>query len=333
MLARLHGHAVARLPRCVRTLAGPPAVAAAAPAAAPANLTLVGTPLEVLAQAAETGVARLARDANTAFTHAALGAVFLSCSTCLYLNTLAGTPELRASSPGLHALLGGLVFPSGLAMIIFNGADLLTANFYYGSVLGLVRAQGGGGAAAPAAGAAAVGAAAAGAPAGASVARAAARVLAQSCAGNVAGSLAMAGGVATVLFPRGSPPAEYARALAERKARLGAPTAFGKAVAANFLVCTAVFMASASRTAGGKLAALWLPISLFVTLGLEHSVMNYFLLPLGMLSGADVSVAEAVLGNLVPVTLGNAVGALALARLQLPPAAARAVAQRLARGH
>jgi formate/nitrite transporter FocA (FNT family) len=90
-------------------------------------------------------------------------------------------------------------------------------------------------------------------------------------------------------------------------------------------------MASASKTPGGKLAALWLPIATFVTLGMEHSVMNYFLIPYGMLVGAEVTVAEALANNLVPVTLGNAVGAFVLARLQLPPAVARAVAERLAK--
>jgi formate/nitrite transporter len=271
--------------------------------------TLVSLPTEALAGAVETAGARAARDANTAFTHAALGATFLSCSTCLYLSTMAGTPELRASAPGLHALLGGLIFPTGLAMIVLNGADLLTANFYYFSARGIVE----------------------GAPRAAANARAAARVFAVSCAGNAAGSLAMASGAAAVLFPRGSPVAEAARALAERKSRLGAGTAFCKAVVANFLVCTAVYMASASKTPGGKLAALWLPIATFVTLGMEHSVMNYFLIPYGMLVGAEVTVAEALANNLVPVTLGNAVGAFLLARLQLPPAVARAVAERRAK--
>jgi hypothetical protein len=187
--------------------------------------------------------------------------------------------------------------------------DLLTANFYYASVQGIVQ----------------------GAPRAAANLRAAARVFALSAAGNVAGSLAMAAAVAAVLFPRGSPPAEAARALAEKKARLGAGVAFGKAVGANFLVCTAIFMATASKTPGGKLAALWLPITTFVTLGMEHSIMNYFLIPYGMLVGAEVTVAEALANNLVPVTLGNAVGAFVLARLQLPPAVARAVAERLAK--
>lgn len=45
----------------------------------------------------------------------------------------------------------------------------------------------------------------------------------------------------------------------------------------------------------------------FVVLGLEHSIANMFFFPLGLLAGAEVSVA-AVLGNLVWVTLGNILG-------------------------
>jgi formate/nitrite transporter FocA (FNT family) len=51
-----------------------------------------------------------------------------------------------------------------------------------------------------------------------------------------------------------------------------------------------------------------MPIAAFVALGLEHSVANMFLLPLGMVLGAPVTVCDAA-ANLVPVTLGNAVGA------------------------
>ena len=44
-------------------------------------------------------------------------------------------------------------------------------------------------------------------------------------------------------------------------------------------------------------------------LGLEHSVANMFLLPLGKLSGASISWWEICAGNLIPVAVGNALGA------------------------
>lgn len=57
--------------------------------------------------------------------------------------------------------------------------------------------------------------------------------------------------------------------------------------------------------------AIWLPITTFAALGLEHAVANMFLIPLGMLCGADVSVSQFLFGNLVPVLAGNGVGAIA----------------------
>ena len=57
-----------------------------------------------------------------------------------------------------------------------------------------------------------------------------------------------------------------------------------------------------------KIAALWIPICTFITLGLEHSVANMYILPLGMALGANIGVLD-ITANLVPVALGNAVGA------------------------
>ena len=37
----------------------------------------------------------------------------------------------------------------------------------------------------------------------------------------------------------------------------------------------------------GKLAGLWMPVTMFVALGLEHSVANMYFLPLGMMTGAE----------------------------------------------
>ena len=58
----------------------------------------------------------------------------------------------------------------------------------------------------------------------------------------------------------------------------------------------------------GKMTAVWFPISAFVALGLDHSVANMCLIPLGMLRGAEVSVTQLFTQNLIPVTLGNIVG-------------------------
>merc|ERR1711998_471394 len=87
-----------------------------------------------------------------------------------------------------------------------------------------------------------------------------------------------------------------------------AGAAFARGILCNWLVCMAVWMASMAKDLPGKIVAIWFPISAFVALGLEHSVANMFIIPLGILSGAAVSWKAFVLKNLLPVTLGNIIG-------------------------
>merc|ERR1719401_547310 len=98
-------------------------------------------------------------------------------------------------------------------------------------------------------------------------------------------------------------------ALTVKKCSLSYPVMLGKAACANWLVNVAIFQATSAHTTAGKIASLWLPIMTFVALQLEHSIANMFLLPLGFLVGADVSVLD-ILGNIVPVAVGNALGAI-----------------------
>ena len=220
-----------------------------------------------------------------------LGGIFLSFSGIFYLTVHGGSSELRKMYPCFHSLLSALVFPSGLAMISLCGSDLLTsammycvAPFYTHAATRNVNL------------------------------RALARVWAASLGGNLAGSVLMAGAAAGFIVAPNSPAAASAVEIAERKAALPAGAAFVRAVGANFLVNTAIVMTIGASTAGGKIAALWAPITIFVARGLEHSVANMFFLPMGMFCGADVGVAD-IAGNLVPVIAGNAAGAFALTRL------------------
>jgi formate/nitrite transporter FocA (FNT family) len=50
---------------------------------------------------------------------------------------------------------------------------------------------------------------------------------------------------------------------------------------------------------------MWLPIMTFFALGFEHSVVNMYVIPSGMMLGAPISLGQALLWNLLPVTLGN----------------------------
>lgn len=76
-------------------------------------------------------------------------------------------------------------------------------------------------------------------------------------------------------------------------------------------------MAMTSSSTIGKIAAAWLPILMFFAQGFEHSVVNMFVIPTGMLMGAKVSMADWWLWNQIPVTLGNLVGGMVFTGLLL----------------
>src|SRR5258707_5438456 len=94
-------------------------------------------------------------------------------------------------------------------------------------------------------------------------------------------------------------------------------TAFVKAILCNWMVTIGAMLALVSRSTVGKITAMWLPIMTFFALGLEHSVVNMYLMPSGMLLGAPISVGQALLWNLLPVTLGNVVAGTLLTGMSL----------------
>lgn len=89
-------------------------------------------------------------------------------------------------------------------------------------------------------------------------------------------------------------------------------TVFLRAIICNWLVCLAILLAGAAPDVTGKLLMSYLPIFAFIVFGLEHSVANAFMLPLGLLGGASITFTQMFLRNLLPVALGNFVGGAVL---------------------
>ncbi|TAA45831.1 formate/nitrite transporter family protein [Corallincola spongiicola] len=87
-------------------------------------------------------------------------------------------------------------------------------------------------------------------------------------------------------------------------------TVFVKGILCNWMVCLGVVGAMVSRSVGGKVIAMWLPIFIFFGLVFEHAVVNMYLFPLGMMLGAEFTIADWLIWNQIPVTLGNLVGGL-----------------------
>jgi hypothetical protein len=108
----------------------------------------------------------------------------------------------------------------------------------------------------------------------------------------------------------------------------GMLTLFLRAVLCNWMVSTGVVAAMMSTSVSGKVIAMWMPILLFFYMGFEHSVVNMYLFPSGLLLGADFSVMDYLVWNEIPTVLGNIVGGVTFVGLTLYATHARTGATR-----
>ncbi|MBF6134485.1 formate/nitrite transporter family protein [Nocardia otitidiscaviarum] len=97
----------------------------------------------------------------------------------------------------------------------------------------------------------------------------------------------------------------------------GMLTLFIRGVLCNWMVSTGVVAAMMSTSVSGKVIAMWMPIMLFFYMGFEHSIVNMFLFPSGLLLGGDFSIGDYLLWNEIPTVVGNLVGGLAFVGLTL----------------
>ena len=109
--------------------------------------------------------------------------------------------------------------------------------------------------------------------------------------------------------------AEVAVNLAYKKVNMSFGDAFVKGILCNTLVCLSVWTSLGSKELSGKILALWPPIFLFVSCGMEHSIANMYFIPVGLMAKEEYNVDKNGLNwgmffykNLLPVTLGNICG-------------------------
>ncbi|NQZ32799.1 MAG: formate/nitrite transporter family protein [Oceanospirillaceae bacterium] len=105
-------------------------------------------------------------------------------------------------------------------------------------------------------------------------------------------------------------------------------TIFIRGMLCNWMVSLGVVGAMISTSVSGKVIAMWMPIFLFFYMGFEHSVVNMFLFPFGLIMGGDFSIADYFLWNEIPTALGNLVGGLAFTGLTLYTTHIRTAAKR-----
>lgn len=97
----------------------------------------------------------------------------------------------------------------------------------------------------------------------------------------------------------------------------GMLTLFIRGMLCNWMVSMGVVGAMISTTVSGKVIAMWMPIMLFFAMAFEHSVVNMFLFPSGLIMGGHFSIMDYLIWNEIPTVLGNLVGGLAFTGLTL----------------
>lgn len=228
-----------------------------------------------IAQLIETaGVAKAALPLHRMATLALLAGAFIGFGAAFWCVAMAGADL----SYGPNRVLGGVVFALGLILVIVGGAELFTGNALM--VMAAVDRK---------------------ISLGALI-----RNWALVYVGNLVGAV----GLAVVFGLSGlldGPMGETAAKAATAKAALDPLEAFVRGALCNALVCLAVWLSFAARSATDKILAVLWPVTAFVALGLEHSVANMFLFPAGFWAGSEAE-PIAMIGNLFWVTLGNIAG-------------------------
>ncbi|WP_256887490.1 formate/nitrite transporter family protein [Acidomonas methanolica] len=240
-------------------------------------------PALIVSNMVEAATLKAALPTRDVLIRAMLAGAYLAFVTTLAFLVAAQTGQF---------IVGALLFPAGFALIVLLGMELLTGNF------GMMPLAAFAGLIGP---------------------RDVFRNWVLVFIGNLLGSLIYAGlfwiAITDCGHVSGGPLGDKLRALAVSKttayAALGAAgmvTVFTKAILCNWMVSLGSVVGLASTSTIGKIVGCWLPIMIFVAQGYEHSVVNMFAIPAGMMLGANVSFADWWIWNEIPVTLGNLVG-------------------------
>jgi formate transporter len=266
-------------------------------------------PATMAVRAEEIGVKKATSDPLAVFVLSVLGGAFISFGAIFATVVSAGSvtiasPEgataLVAAPPyGIIRLLTGLVFSLGLILIVVAGAELFTGN----NLIVMAWANG--------------------------KVKTADLLLNWTIvfAGNFCGALSTAALMfCTTQYTFGGGAVGLAAlSAANSKASLAFLPALALGVMCNALVCLAIWMSYSARTTIDRIATVVPPVAAFVAAGFEHCIANIYYIPVGLFikAGAGDAFWKSVgktaadypeltwqnfIANLVPVTIGNAMG-------------------------
>ena len=251
-------------------------------------------PAELVTRMVDAGAYKMQLSTRDTLIRSFMGAGFL---------TIAAAFAVTVSTQTGQPLLGAVLFPIGFVILYLFGFDLLTGVFTLGPLAVIDRRPG--------------------ATIGAML-----RNWGLVFLGNFGGAFLVAilmavyftYGFSTEPSPVGQAIAEIGHGRTVGYADHGAAgmlTLFIRGVLCNWMVSTGVVLSMVSDNVIGKIVAMWLPITLFFYMGFEHSIVNMFLFPSGLLLGADFTLWDYLIWNEIPTVFGNLVGGLVFVGLPL----------------
>lgn len=251
-------------------------------------------PAEIAERVESVGVKKASLDTATTFMLAVLAGAFIGLGA--NFATLVWTDN--GLGYGFSRLLGGIVFSLGLVLVLVGGAELFTGN----NLIVMAWAS----------------------------RKVRTLPLLRNWlivyVGNFVGAVLTAYGVflSQQWTFDGNKVGVTALNIANTKVGYDFISAFVLGVFCNALVCLAVWLVFSARSTTDKILAIVPPIAAFVAGGFEHSVANMYFIPLGLFLRGEALVTNAanktaeqmtnltwpgfLVGNLLPVTLGNIVG-------------------------
>ena len=251
------------------------------------------SPAQVVDAYGAAGEKKCSRSVSSLFLLSVLAGALIA-----FAGAATNTAAHTAGAVGAVRLICGLLFPFGLGMVILTGAELFTGNCLIvisvlqkrASFMGMLRNW----------------------------------IIVYF--GNFVGSLLVAAACAysgQLNYTAGQL-AVFTMKLAAGKCTLTFLNGVILGAACNVLVCLGVLCAMTATDTTGKILGAFLPVALFVLCGFEHSVANMFYVPAGIFAksipayaalaaeaGLDLSAltwGNFLVGNLIPVTLGNVLG-------------------------
>ena len=221
---------------------------------------------------------------DTLIINSFVAGILFTAGGMIHVHVQGGLPSVYEGDPALINLIQGLVYPLGLFYVVILGVDLFNSNILY-FIVGYARG-----------------------------AVSLVDLLISwfiSWFGNLVGTIFVCYIICNYsdvtrqkLYVQGSVD------IAVDKASFSFVETMLKGMAGNFFVCLAIYLQLMAKPIHVKFLLMVLPVFTFVSMGFTHLVADMYMMIIGLINGAPVSVGKVIWKVFIPATIGNIIGGL-----------------------